>query len=271
MKRFALFGAGTLCPMVFDLLGACPHLGQLPNPASGAVSLFDDNPALWGTEKYGLTVQPTAELDAAAYDKIIICSLNAAEIIADRLTQTFGIPKAKLDLRFSEMIHYMRKRFVIDFAANAANLQLEGDVAEGGVFQGAFAAVLSRCFPDRNLWLFDTFDNPSIGAAIGAVRARLPHPDRALFRQGLFPGSATGDASLCGRTFLFVNLDFNLYTPTLDGLRFFYPKLTRGGAILVHDTLTSPDVARAVQTFRREANTLPMPIGDGFSAAIIKL
>ena len=182
MKRYALFGAGTLCPILFDLLRACPHLEQLPQPPSESLALFDDNPALWGSQKFGITVRPPAQMDASAFDTFIICSLNTADRIADKLVRMYHVPEAKIDLSFSEICRYLRERFVVDFADRAIQQTLTGDVAECGVFTGVFAAVINRCFPGRRLWLFDTFDQPDIGACIPAVLQKLPHPEQAVCR-----------------------------------------------------------------------------------------
>jgi O-methyltransferase len=51
-------------------------------------------------------------------------------------------------------------------------------------------------------------------------------------REGIFPETATG---LEDETFAFVHLDADLYQSTLDGLNFFYPRLSPGGCIIVHD------------------------------------
>lgn len=262
MKRYALFGAGALCPMVQELLAACPHMEQPAPP----VLLFDDNPALWGREKYGLAVRPSADIDAADFDAIIICSLNSAAFIAEKLMREHHVPEAKIDRSFSEMLHYMRERFVVDFAKTVYADGLCGDTAEGGVLRGDFAAMISRQFPDRDIWLFDTFERFTPDDVLG----RMPYPQHAICRQGLFPATARADAALGARSFVFVNLDFNLYAPTLDGLIFFYPKLVRGGVILVHDALISPKVHRAAAEFCADMGIRPLPIGDGFSVAIHK-
>ena len=38
--------------------------------------------------------------------------------------------------------------------------------------------------------------------------------------------------------FAFVSLDLDLYKPTFEGLRFFYPKMIKGGCVLIHDYFT---------------------------------
>lgn len=90
-------------------------------------------------------------------------------------------------------------------------------------------------------------------------------------RKGYFPETTKG---LESEKFFFVNLDFDLYKPTLDGLRFFYPRLHERGLILIHDffTQTFYGVSQAVEDFEKEIGyeLKKLPIGDRCSIAIIK-
>jgi len=128
---------------------------------------------------------------------------------------------------------------------------IPGAVAEVGVYQGNFAALLNHHFPDRRLYLFDTFEGfdgrDSIidsdrgwsdlpqdfsGTSMEMVLNKLPHPDKALVRPGWFPSSAAEDAS---ERFCLVSIDVDLYQPTFAALEWFYPRLSEGGHLLVHD------------------------------------
>lgn len=103
------------------------------------------------------------------------------------------------------------------------------------------------------------------------VLSKLPHPELCIIRKGYYPDTAQGleDA------FCFVMLDMDLYLPTLEGLRFFYEKMTPGGVILIHDYFTKqlPNVKRAVQDYEEETRRIlaKTPIGDALSLAIIKV
>ena len=46
---------------------------------------------------------------------------------------------------------------------------IEGSVAECGVYKGEFAKRINQCFPDRNLYLFDTFE----GFDIRSIKSEL--------------------------------------------------------------------------------------------------
>ncbi len=59
----------------------------------------------------------------------------------------------------------------------------------------------------------------------------MPHPQKCKPVKGFFPESAKGIED----RFVFVSLDTDLYEPIYNGLHFFYPRLTHGGYIFVHD------------------------------------
>ncbi len=52
------------------------------------------------------------------------------------------------------------------------------------------------------------------------------------YKPGFFPDLAKG---LERETFALVNIDADLYAPTIEALRFFFPRLEEGGVIIIHD------------------------------------
>ncbi len=120
---------------------------------------------------------------------------------------------------------------------------IAGAVAEAGVYRGAVASYINRFFPDRELYLFDTFegfDSKDIKAdrmngytlmnvgdygdtSINMVLKRMPYADKIVIKKGYFPDTVEG---LDERQFCFVNLDMDLYQPIKAGLEYFYPRLT---------------------------------------------
>ncbi len=128
--------------------------------------------------------------------------------------------------------------------------QILGSVAEIGVYKGMFAKFLNQAFPDRTLYLFDTFEgfdekdvtiettrNYSTGkqdfsdTSEQSVLAKMVNRDKCVIKKGWFPESLGGLED----TFCFVSLDADLYKPIYDGLEYFYPRLSKGGYIFIHD------------------------------------
>ena len=140
---------------------------------------------------------------------------------------------------------------------------LEGAMAELGVYQGSSAQIICEAKEDCALYLFDTFSGlPEPGeietrllrkgqfsAGFPAVQRLLKPYANVRFHPGVFPQSTTG---MEGVRFSLVHLDADLYSSTLAGLEFFYPRMVPGGIILTHDYSTLPGVARAFADFLDE-------------------
>ena len=163
---------------------------------------------------------------------------------------------------------------------------LKGNVAELGVYKGKFARYINEYFPERTLYLFDTFagfDNRDIATenkrnfssgsqdfsdtSVDAVLNRMPYPENCIPVKGFFPESAKG----IDDTFVFVSLDADLYEPLYSGLQFFYPRLVKGGYIFVHDFNNDhyQGARKAVEQFCGEQNISFIPIPDSGGSAII--
>lgn len=163
---------------------------------------------------------------------------------------------------------------------------LQGDVAEVGVYKGKFAKYLNQYFPDRKLYLFDTFvgfddrdvsiekaQDHSTGeqdfsnTSVDVVLQEMPFPKNCIPKKGFFPESAKGIEG----PFIFVSLDADLYEPIYRGLQFFYPKLVKGGYIFVHDFNNDSykGARKAVEQFCSEENVGYVVIPDVGGSAII--
>ncbi len=123
---------------------------------------------------------------------------------------------------------------------------IAGDFAEVGVWRGNTSRLIHRLAPDRKLYLFDTFQGfpkdqlePGLkgdarfqDTSVDFVKQTIGDLRNVDFRVGIFPETTAG---LEASRFAFVLLDLDLYIPMLAGLQFFYPRLTRGGYLFVHD------------------------------------
>jgi hypothetical protein len=69
-----------------------------------------------------------------------------------------------------------------------------------------------------------------------------------------------------------VNIDFDLYQPTLDALNLFYSLMVTGGIIIIHDFFNEDfgGVSEAVNEFCISKNIHYYAIGDNSSVLITK-
>jgi len=161
-----------------------------------------------------------------------------------------------------------------------------GAVAEVGVYRGSFAAHINAIFPDRKLYLFDTFegfderdvkDEQSRGLSDGGqdfsatsvedVMKEMPHPERCVPMKGYFPETASG----LDEKFAFVSLDTDLYAPIYSGLEWFYPRLNQGGYIFVHDFNNAlyPGASEAVIDYCTQNKVGYALLPDGGGTAVV--
>jgi len=144
-----------------------------------------------------------------------------------------------------------------------------GAAAELGVYRGFFARSINRLLPERKLYLFDSFEgfrenagaSESFQAAhantgIEKVLAIMPNPENIIVKPGFFPESLNG----LEERFCLASLDVDFEETTLEGLRYFWPRLNKGGCLLLHDwgSPKLPGVARALCCYEQELGE-PIP------------
>jgi hypothetical protein len=135
---------------------------------------------------------------------------------------------------------------------------IPGDTAECGVMGGASSFLISRAFPDRRHFGFDSFEGlsqPANGEAFWSAgtmacsleqaRSNLADCPNVSLLKGWIPERFS---EVAGRKFCFIHIDVQLYQPTNDSLRFFYPRLTPGGVIVSDDYGYAP-CAGAIRAF----------------------
>ena len=182
----------------------------------------------------------------------------------------------------------IRSATVKRIAERIKQTHVPGSIAELGVYQGDFACLLNELFPDRKLYLFDTFEGfdqrdlemekqhgfpeamreEFADTSMEAVLSKMPHKSKVGFKKGFFPETTSG----LDEKFAFVSLDPDLYAPTLAGLEWFMPRLSPGGVILLHDYNNPrfPGVNQAVTDFEAEYGRLLLtPLCDMHGSAVI--
>lgn len=163
-----------------------------------------------------------------------------------------------------------------------------GDVAEVGVYRGDFAAMINGAFRSRTLHLFDTFtgfpaQDVQIEQENGLSRAKtgdfsetdqemvigkMMYPERIVLHKGYFPETF----SPCENTvFAFVSLDVDLYAPTKAALTLFWPRMSPGGCIMVHDYNSTQfsGAGKAVREFCEQEKVYPVPICDLHGSVVL--
>jgi O-methyltransferase len=177
------------------------------------------------------------------------------------------------------------------FVENARILEQDGIVgslAELGVYKGTTAKLLHELMPARTLWLFDTFEgfdardlaHERHGATDGfrfddtSLEAVLRHvggADRVRACKGRFPDTAAEVPA--GERFALVHLDADLNKPTADALAFFYPRMSPGGFIVLHDYGSGawPGIAEAVDAFFQDKPEGIVRIPDKSGTAIVRV
>lgn len=285
MKKVIIWGASGSGQKLYNLLKTEVQV----------IGFIDSDERKWGTSCNNVRIYPPIDISHLAFDEIYIGTLPGYHEVLNEL-EKMGIPYSKIN-RSNEITAQItisiesRINFIKRFSEEISKQTIiSGAVAEAGVYRGEFAKQINKYFPNNNLYLFDTFEGFSeadikleqkesqaveghyANTSEEIVLGKMSNPDRVIIRKGYFP--ETTKLGVSDSSFIFVNLDMDLYQPTLDGLRYFYPKMIEGGVILIHDfySLTFPNVEQAVLDFQKETNFIvkKMPIGDDCSIAIIK-
>ncbi len=253
------------------------------------VLFFTDlNPKLIGTFIDGLEVKRREDILKSRPDLVIIGMLTGFDDEVNFLMQN-GFSEEQIVLKYIDLPTRGRLASLEGIAKIFKKHGVDGDVAELGVYKGDFAKEINRIFPDRNLYLFDTFEGfpdedfnydkennlffTEVGrlanTSEGYVMSRMPHKEKIIIKKGRFPDTTVG---LGNNRYAFVNIDVDLYKPILAGLEYFWPRMTPGGYIFVHDyfSLSYAGSQKAIEEFANKNGISFIPIGDTLSVAFCK-
>jgi hypothetical protein len=252
------------------------------------LGFLDNNSKLWNRRlATGLTVYNPEKVLEGDFDAVIVASTGGFKEIPEQLMK-MGVSRDKIILDYALFQIRGQIVFLEKLGEMLAEKNIGGAVAEGGVYRGNFSCEINRVFPDKKLYLFDTFtgfderdmekeykngfsesreQNHYMETGEELVIKKLPYPEKAIVKKGYFPETAIG----LEETYCFVNLDFDLYQPILAGLEYFYPRMVKGGIITVHDYFSEvyKGVKQAIYEFNKEVEGIKIfPIGDGISVGI---
>ena len=182
------------------------------------------------------------------------------------------------DTEFREMYNLLsplspyameRKWNLREFARYSFNIP--GELAECGCYDGSSAFFLAQTFPETPLHLFDSFEGLSepdendlhidknahiwkkgdLAVSEKIIEERLRDFKNIHIHKGWIPEIFT---TVKEKEFRFIHIDVDLFQPTKDSLDFFYPRLNKGGVIILDDAgfATCPGALKATDCFLKE-------------------
>lgn len=179
----------------------------------------------------------------------------------------------KLSIKVSAL---RRLSYRLDF------LGVDGAVADLGCHCGNTSWQLNALMSDRKLYLFDTFEGfierdvvkeqelKCSEAKVGQfsyknaeeLLERMPNADNVIIKKGWFPETAF---DMEEEHFALVHIDVCLYNPTYAGLEYFFPRMSKGGVIILcgYENDEYAGVRRAVEDLEQKYGAfLMLPLGD---------
>ena len=210
-----------------------------------------------------------------------ISSKNGVIVFYDDLERSKVIDLVRKIGNEVEMLLEYNEAYQI-FMAVKRTEKINGDIAEVGSYRGGSAKLISEAKGNKSLHLFDTFEGlPDLShhddlkqfhkgefaASFEDVKNYLKKYQNVHFYKGLFPSTAEPVKNIF---FSFVHLDIDLYEATLASIKFFYPRMNKGGIIISHDYINAFGVRKAFDDFFKDK---PEPIIEmsGSQCLIVKL
>ena len=158
---------------------------------------------------------------------------------------------------------------------------VDGDTAECGVYKGASSYFICKAIAStsKRHHTFDSFAGLSkpglddgeywgkgmLSVSLDEVKNNLKDFTRIEYHPGWIPEKFH---EVSKGKFSFVHIDVDLYQPTLDSCAFFYPRMSRGGILLIDDYgfSTCPGARKAVDEFfaDKEEPVIDVPTGQCF-------
>lgn len=220
-------------------------------------------------------------------------AISLLKHLARRLAPRYYLPSYALDWLDDDSWRAHQRRFSVSSATLNRHYtlisltrlvsHLEGDTAECGVYRGASTSLIlaanARDAPERVHHMFDSFEglgtpgtadgdfwsSGDLGASMDLVERKLG-PGKYELYSGWIPSRFV---EVSNNTFCFVHVDVDLYQPTIEALRFFWPRLATGGVLVCDDYGSSrcPGATRACDEFASEqgkSGFVGLPVGGGF-------
>jgi len=171
-----------------------------------------------------------------------------------------------------------KKRGFMIYQAAKNSENIEGNMAEIGVYRGASAFVAGKAVDfSKKFYLFDTFEGlPKTDPKNDPYwkEGDMDEPDYQevknflsqdcfSFHKGYFPETAKEIG--IDEKFAFVHIDGDIYQTTVDACKFFYPRMSLGAYMMFDDYgfLSCPGVKKAVDDFFTDKKETPLYVATG--------
>lgn len=204
-----------------------------------------------------------------------------------------GNPQSDLIFNSADFVRFSQIDKILDEAKS-----LDGDVIELGVYRGRLSQLIAdkvRYTKNKRYILVDTFNgfkptevandvekgyisgeiedfsNTNLNLVLDKIENVGLSLERVEMRQGYFPNSLI--SSDYSRNFCFASVDFDLSLPTAEALEYLWPRMIKGGYIVVHDYGNDKysGVRAVVDKFIRDNNIVSyMELCDYCGSMIIK-
>lgn len=240
------------------------------------------NISLFTAVNFGVLIILLVLLARFAWNMWFSAAFQPQEWIAARKDGRVGRKLLALSRRYPDKVRFFTWWLQVE---RLKREQVPGSFAEVGVYKGESARVLHYMDQARLFHLFDTFGGfaerdlamETGEAAVYTTRhfadtnarkvsEKIRGNDKLIIHQGYFPDTAD---AVSGEMFALVNLDADLGRPTRAALDYFYPRLSPGGVIFVHDYNRKWEgILKAVDDFAKESGEIPILLPDADSTAI---
>jgi O-methyltransferase len=281
MKTVVILGAGQMGK-------SCAQLLKVEKMK--LIAFGDNNQRLWKSVTFGEIPVLSVENALFLNPDVVLIGVIDEERTEELRGQAIGCGFEGEFICASQLKDYfdIRAATLQRIAKRIDEQDIPGQVAELGVYKGDTACQLNRLMPKRKLYLFDTFSGFSTfddaydkqrgfsdmkegrfsDTSKEEILEKLPHVSNVTVLEGHFPETAIG----LEEQFALVNIDVDIYNSTFAGLEYFYPRLSIGGMILLHDydNKSYNGVREAVRDYEQtHGNLLMVPLADLHGSVVI--
>ena len=231
--------------------------------------------------------EPIIKIIRLGWDPFYKLYFIISELFNSKLCTKMFVGWKRADWIYNISFDYVRHSSLELVSREIYENNIAGSVAELGVFRGDFAKYINRSFPDRKLYLFDTFEGFSAAdiateekaglhvpdydnltyTSVKLVLEKMKYKENCIVKKGYFPETAQG----IDDKFAFVNIDVDLSEPIYNGLCFFYHRLEKGGYIFVHDynEKICTGAKAGIKKFSMEHGIPYFPLSDRSGSVVI--